>query len=272
MPGKICNNNNICVDAEYITTTWTVDQVQQVLTLSAVYAPYKIARIVRKRTFDTYQIVYHYDYFRQLITFLTTPRSKVICGNTEIPASFISTVWTCEQLSTAISLLLQGYGYETVARRVKKRTADVKAIRDHLSYFIDLLDQVKNYIQMFQGLLIYNAPDGRTFESQFEVPGVWTMDSLCACQNNQLCHDYIYKFHESNYLVVLYTYESYKGKIYTVDVFRGVAEWYGLANLIVIIALDTNPNIGVGLEQTQNPPVVTACKFNAIYQYITTSV
>jgi len=271
MPGKICKGDT-CVNADYITTTWTIDQVQQVLTLSAVYSPYRIARIVHKRTLDTYQIVYHYDYFKRLVDFLNTPRSKVVCGNTEIPASFISTVWTCEQLSTAISLLLQGYGYESVARKVKKRTADVKAIRDHLSYFIDLLDQLMGNLPQYQGILIYNAPDGKVFQSPFEVPGTWTVDSLCACDNNQQCHDYIYKFHTSNWLVVLYKVESHKGKLYTVDVFRGVVEWYGLANLIAIIALDTNPNIGVGMQEVQFPPQITACKFNPIYQYIVTSL
>ncbi len=75
MTGKVCYNG-VCVDAQYITTTWQVDQVEQVLTLSAVYAPYRIARIVKKRTYDTYQIVYHADYFRRLVNFLKTPRSK----------------------------------------------------------------------------------------------------------------------------------------------------------------------------------------------------
>ena len=146
MTGKVCYNN-VCVDAQYITTTWTVDQVQQVLTLSAVYAPYRIARIIHKRTYDTYQIVYHYDYFKKLIDFLTTPRSKVVCGNTEIPASFISTVWDCYELSTAVSLLLQGYSYIYVARRIHKRTADVKAIKDHIDYFEDLLDQLYQNVE-----------------------------------------------------------------------------------------------------------------------------
>jgi len=271
MPGKICKDD-VCVDADYITTSWTVDQVQQVLTLSAVYSPYRIARIVHKRTVDTYQIVYHYDYFKRLVDFLNTPRSKVVCGNTEIPASFISTVWTCEQLSTAISLLLQGYGYESVARKVRKRTADVKAIRDHLSYFVNLLDQVKNYLSQFQGLLIYNSPLGKSYESNFEVPGVWTVDGLCKCQNDPICYNYVYKFHTNNWLTVIYKLESHKGKLYQVDIFRGVSEWYGLANLIAIIALDVNHEVGVGLQEVNLPFQVTACNFNSYYQYIVTSV
>ena len=272
MPGRVCKGD-VCTDADYITTTWDYDQVQQVLTLSAVYSPYKIARIVHKRTYDVYQIVYHYDYFRKLLAFLNTPRSKVICNNVEIPASYISTVWTCEQLSTAISLLLQGYGYETVARRVRKRTADVKAIRDHLQYFLDILDQVRGYMSNFQGIIIYNSPDGKTYESPFEVPGIWTVDSLCKCTNDATCNNYIMKYHTTNWLLVIYKFESHKGKIYQVDVFRNVVEWYGLANLLAIIALDTNHELGVGLQETTyNPPAVTACRFDPFYKYIVTSV
>jgi hypothetical protein len=121
------------------------------------------------------------------------------------------------------------------------------------------------------GLLIYNSPDGKTFESPFEVPGIWTVDGLCLCQNNQTCNDYVMKFHTNNYLLVIYEFESHKGKIYTVDIFRGVCEWYGLANILAIVALETNPEVGVGLQEVNLNPQVTACKFNAYYQYISTS-
>ncbi len=193
MTGKVCKDN-ICVDAEYITTTWTVDQVRQVLTLSGAYAPYRIARIIHKRTFDTYQIVYHYDYFQRIVNFLNTPRSKVVCGNTEIPASFISTVWDCHELSTAVSLLLQGYSYTSVARRLHKRTADVKAIRDHLDYFEDILDQLFQNVEGYPGI-IRHTYEGVQYEAPFEVPGEWTLSGLCQCYANPECYSYIMKYH-----------------------------------------------------------------------------
>lgn len=266
MPGKVCYNG-VCVEANYITTTWTVDQVQQVLTLSAVYSPYRIARIVHKRTFDTYQIVYHYNYFRQLITFLTTPRSKIICGNTEIPASFISTVWDCHDLSTAISLLLQGYGYQSVARRIHKRTADVKAIRDHIDYFIDLLDQLYQNIQGYPGILKHTY-QGIEFDAPFEVPGEWTVKGLCQCERDNKCYDYVKKYHRSNYLIVLYEYESRDGKLIAKDLFRGVVEWYGVANIIGQIAEFLNPNIKIGFTATSEDITVDVCYIDGIFGYV----
>jgi len=265
MPGKVCYND-ICIDANYITTTWTVDQIQQVLTLSAVYSPYRIARIVHKRTYDTYQIVYHYDYFKRLITFLTTPRAKVVCGNTEIPASFISTTWDCYDLSTAIGLLLQGYGYESVARKVHKRTADVKAIRDHLDYFIDLLDQLYQNVQ-YPGILKHNY-NGVDFDAPFEVPGEWTIRGLCQCERNAVCYDYIKKYHRSNYLVVIYEYESRDGKLIAKDLFRGVVEWYGVANIIGQIAEFLNPNVKIGFTATDNDVTVDVCNVDSVFGYI----
>jgi len=266
MPGKICYNN-VCVEANYITTTWNLDQVEQVITLSAVYSPYKIARIVHKRTYDTYQIVYHESYFKKLINFLKTPRSKVVCGNVEIPASFISTIWDCYELSTAVSLLLQGYGYESVARKVHKRTADVKAIRDHIDYFIDLLDQLYGNIQAYPGIIRHDYM-GLTAEAPFEVPGEWTIEGLCKCESNQQCYNYITKYHRSNWLVVLYLYESRDGKLIAFDVFRGVVEWYGVANIIGQIAHMLNPDIYMGFSQTDLPVTVDVCKVNEVFGYI----
>lgn len=266
MPGKVCYND-ICVEANYITTTWTVDQVQQVLTLSAVYSPYRIARIVRKRTYDTYQIVYHYGYFKNLITFLTTPRSKVVCGNTEIPASFISTVWDCYDLSTAINLLLQGYGYQSVARRVRKRTADVKAIRDHIDYFIDLLDQIYQNVQGYPGILKHEY-NGVEFDAPFEVPGEWTVKGLCQCEHDNKCYDYVKKYHRSNYLIVLYEYESRDGKLIAKDLFRGITEWYGVANIIGQIAEYINPNIKIGFTATNEDITIDVCYIDAVFAHI----
>jgi len=266
MAGKVCYND-VCVDADYITTTWNLDQVEQVLTLSAVYSPYRIARIVRKRTYDTYQIVYHYDYFKRLVTFLKTPRSKVVCGNTEIPASFISTVWDCYELSTAISLLLQGYGYERVARIVRKRTADVKAIRDHIDYFIDLLDQLYANVQGYPGILKHTYM-GIEATAPFEVPGEWTIKGLCECESKQQCYDYVKKFHRSNYLVVLYLYESRDGKLIAKDLFRGVVEWYGVANIIGQIAQTLNPDIKVGFTATDQDITVDVCRVDEVFGYI----
>jgi hypothetical protein len=265
MTGKICHNN-ICVDAQYITTTWSVDQVEQVLTLSAVYAPYRIARIVKKRTYDTYQIVYHADYFRKLVTFLKTPRSKIVCGNTEIPASFISTIWDCTELGTAVSLLLQGYSYNYVARRVHKRTADVKSIRDHLSYFIDILDQLYQNVEGYPGIITH-VYEGVQYEAPFEVPGIWTLSGLCNCYYNNECYSYVMKYHRSNWLVVIYLYESRDGKLVTYDVFRGVSEWWGVTDLIGQIA-QTVGNFSVGFTQTDLKPTIDVCKVDDIIKSI----
>jgi len=263
MPGKVCKGD-ICVDANYITTTWTVDQVQQVLTLSAVYSPYKIARIVHKRTFDTYQIVYHYGYFKDLITFLTTPRSKVVCGNTEIPASFISTVWDCYELSTAVSLLLQGYSYTYVARKVRKRTADVKAIRDHLDYFEDLLDQLYGNIEAYPGV-IKHTYQGIEFDAPFEVPGEWTTEGLCKCEQNDQCFNYVMKYHKTNWLIALYYYESRDGKQVSYDIYRGIVRWYGVARLIGDIANYLNENVKAGYEQTDKDITLDVCDIDTVF-------
>ena len=265
MTGKVCYNN-VCVDAQYITTTWTVDQVQQVLTLSAVYAPYRIARIIHKRTYDTYQIVYHYDYFKKLIDFLTTPRSKVVCGNTEIPASFISTVWDCYELSTAVSLLLQGYSYTYVDRRIHKRTADVKAIKDHIDYFEDLLDQLYQNVEGYPGI-IRHTYEGVQYEAPFEVPGEWTLEGLCKCYQNNDCYSYVMKYHRTNWLIVIYVYESRAGKLVTYDVFRGVVEWWGVTDLIGQIAQSVG-NFAIGFTQTDLKPTVDVCKVDDVIKSI----
>jgi len=260
MPGKVCHGD-VCVEAKYITTTWTTDQVQQVLTLSAVYSPYRIARIIHKRTYDVYQVVYHYDYFKKLVTFLTTPRSKVVCGNTEIPASFISTVWDCHDLSTAVSLLLQGYGYERVARIVHKRTADVKAIRDHIDYFEDLLEQLFTNVQGYPGIIRHTYA-GYTAEAPFEVPGEWTVSGLCKCYQNKDCYDYVMKYHRDNVLIVLYYYESRDGKLVAYDLLRGVVEWYGIARIIGDIAQFINSRIYMGYQFTDLKPTIDTCRID----------
>jgi len=262
MTGKVCKGD-VCVEANYITTTWSVDQVEQVLTLSAVYSPYKIARIVHKRTYDTYQIVYHASYFKDLVIFLNTPRSKVKCGDVEIPASFISTIWDCHELATAISLLLQGYSYERVARIIHKRTADVKAVKDHLSYFEDLLDQLYGSIQAYPGV-IKHTYNGIEFDAPFEVPGEWTTEGLCRCEQNDQCFNYIMKYHRSNWLIALYYYESRYGKLVAYDLYRGVARWYGIARLIGDIANFINENVKAGYEETDKDPTIDDCNINAI--------
>jgi hypothetical protein len=185
----------------------------------------------------------------------------VVCGNTEIPASFISTIWDCNELSTAVSLLLQGYSYTTVARRVHKRTADVKAIKDHIDYFIDLLDQLYQYTQGYPGI-IQHTYRSVTFEEPFEVPGLWTIEGLCKCYSNQECYQYVMKYHQSNYLVVLYYYESRYGKLVAYDIFRGVVEWYGVARLIGDIAQFINPNIYLGYTATDMNPTVDICNLD----------
>lgn len=262
MPGRLCNEKtNVCIDVNYITTTWTVEQVEQVITLSAVYPPYRIARIVHKRTYDTYQIVYHEDYFRRMIKFLTTPSAKVTCGNVEITANFISTNWDCETLANTIKLLLEGYSYQTVARRVHKRTADVKAIRDHLDYFIDILKQLRDAMPELPGILYYEDPAGVEHRSPFEVPGEWTVNELCQCYLNQTCQDYIMAFHKTNYLVVAYCYESKRGKVVTYDVAREIVEFYGLAGLII----NFNEDLIFGIEEVDLPSTATPCDIDKIW-------
>jgi hypothetical protein len=191
----------------------------------------------------------------------------VVCGNTEIPASFISTTWDCYDLSTAISLLLQGYGYETVARKVHKRTADVKAIRDHLSYFIDLIDQLYQNIQGYPGILKHTY-QGVMFDAPFEIPGEWTVKGLCECERNDRCYEYAKKYHRSNYLVVIYEFESRDGKLIAKDLFRGVVEWYGVANIIGQIAQFLNPDIKVGFTATDEDVTVDVCNIDSIFGHI----
>ncbi len=167
MPGEICYRNN-CLPVSFLTTRWTVDQVQQVLNLFYIgYSPYRIARTVHRRTVDVYQIIYHRQEVIQVINFLTVPHGVVRCNYVEETVLYLSTTWTCEQLVEAYDLLNKGYSAYAVSHMIHKRYADIIAIRNHMDYFREVIISIP---KKKPGILRYG---------QYEVDLVCQANTMC---------------------------------------------------------------------------------------------
>ena len=265
MPGEICYRNN-CLPVDFLTTKWTVDQVQQVLNLFyAGYSPYKIARTVHRRTVDVYQIVYHRGQVQQVIEFLTTHHGIVKCGYVEESVLYISTTWDCRQLIEAYILLNEGYSAYSVARRLHKRTADVVAIRNHIDYFGQVVNDI---YKKKPGLLKYGG-----YAVDFALPGEYTVQEVCQMFRNNdpllmlwlSSDDPDAKFE----LMVVY----YNNGVYSVDLFRGCVLTSDLVRLVATVIESMLPvNVGVmGVDEYQCALKYDFCDFEYIIDSITSS-
>ena len=262
MSGEICYGNN-CLPVNFLTTRWTVDQVQQVLNLfNAGYSPYKIARLVHRRTVDVYQIIYHRQEVVQIITFLTTPHGRVVCGVVEESVLYISTTWNCQTLFKAYELLSKGYSAYAVSRIVHKRYADVIAIRNHMEYFHQVLVDL---MKKKPGVLKYDG-----YSVEFGLPGEYTVDQVCQML---ISGDPLLKLWLTSddldakwQLVVVYVVNG----VYSFDLYRGCVLTYDLAHLLAEVLYDLIPAV-VGaspVPESQCIHMNTFCDFEYLVNMI----
>jgi len=260
--GQICYGNN-CLPVDFLTTKWSVDQVQQVLNLYyAGYSPYKIARTVHRRTVDVYQIVYHRNEVQQIITFLTTPHGRVVCHYVEETVLYISTTWDCSTLIEAYNLLSEGYSAYSVARIVHKRYADVIAIRDHMNYFRQVINDI---FKKKPGILRYGQ-----YEVDFALPGEYDVYQVCDMLRNgdpllQLwltSDDPDAKWQ----LMVVYTPNG----VYSIDLFRGCVLTSDLARLFANVIESMLP-VEVGIMEIPENECVLRYDF-CDFDYVLNSV
>ena len=262
MPGEVCYRNN-CLPVSFLTTRWSVDQVQQVLNLFyAGYSPYKIARMVHRRTVDVYQIVYHRQEIQQIIEFLTTPHGVVRCKYVEETVLYISTTWDCRTLIEAYILLSEGYSAYYVARMVHKRYADVIAIRNHMDYFKQVIDDI---YKKKPGILRYGQ-----YEVDFALPGEYDVYQVCDMLRNgdpllQLwltSDDPDAKWQ----LMVVYTPNG----VYSIDLFRGCVLTSDLARLFANVIESMLP-VEVGIMEIPENECVLRYDF-CDFDYVLNSV
>jgi hypothetical protein len=262
LPGEICYRNN-CLPVSFLTTRWTVDQVQQVLNLFyAGYSPYKISRVVHRRTVDVYQIVYHRSEVQQVIGFLTTPHGVVRCGNVEESVLYISTTWNCNQLIEAYVLLSEGYSAYSVARKLHKRTADVVAIRNHMDYFQQVITDI---YKKKPGILRYGQ-----YEVNFALPGEYDVNQVCQMLRNgdPLLTLWLTSDDEDAkyYLMVVYIVNG----VYSIDLFRGCVLTLDLATLIAVVVESTLP-VAVGVMKIEPNECILKYDF-CDFEYIINSI
>jgi len=265
LPGEICYRNN-CLPVSFLTTRWTVDQVRQVLNLYyAGYSPYKIARTVHRRTVDVYQIVYHRQEVQQIIEFLTTPYGVVKCGIIEESVLYISTTWDCRTLMEAYILLSEGYSAYYVARTVHKRTADVIAIRNHMDYFRQVINDI---YKKKPGILRYNE-----YYVDFALPGDYTVQQVCEMlrNNDPLLQLWLTSDDPDSKpkLVVVFT----RGGVSSIDLFRGCVLTDDLSRLLANVLTSFIPVL-VGISDV-NPEdcksIVDFCDFDWLVNSIISS-
>jgi hypothetical protein len=247
----------------FLTTKWTVEQIQQVLNLFyAGYSPYRIARTVHRRTVDVYQIVYHRAEIQQIIQFLTTPHGVVRCGIVEETVLYISTTWDCRTLIEAYNLLNEGYSAYTVSRMVHKRYADVIAIRNHMDYFHQVIIDI---YKKKPGILRYNE-----YEVDFALPGEYTVQEVCNMLRNNdpllmlwlTSDDPDAKWQ----LTVVYTLNG----VYSIDLFRGCILTYDLVRLFANVIESMLP-VEVGVMEIQESECVLKYDY-CDFEYILNSV
>ena len=265
LPGEICYNNN-CLPVSFLTTRWSVDQIQQVLNLFYVgYSPYRIARTVHRRTVDVYQIIYHRAEVQQIVEFLTVPHGVVRCNYVEETVLYISTTWTCEQLVNAYDLLSKGYSAYSVSHMLHKRYADIIAIRNHLDYFRQVIVDI---MKKKPGVLRYGQ-----YEVDFALPGEYTVDEVCRMlrSNDPLLKLWLTSDDlDAKYqLMVVYTLNG----IYSIDLFRGCVLTYDLVRLLANVIESMLPVEVGAMEINENECILKYdyCDFEYIINSIMSS-
>ena len=252
LPGEICYGNS-CLPVQFLTTKWTVDQVQQVLNLYYIgYSPYKIARTVHRRTVDVYQIIYHRQEVQQVIEFLTVPHGVIKCNYVEETVLYISTTWSCEQLTRAYDLLNKGYSAYAVARIIHKRYADVIAIRNHIDYFKQVIIDI---MKKKPGILKYNE-----YEIDFALPGYYSIQELCQMyrSNDPLLQLWLTSDDPDakTHLMVVYI----PNPPYNIDLFRGCVLTYDMARLLSAV-LESMLWVQIGIAEISPQECITVYNF-----------
>ena len=269
MAGEICYGKN-CLPVQFLTTRWTVDQVQQVLNLFyAGYSPYKIARTVHRRTVDVYQIIYHRQEVQQVIEFLTTPHGIVYCNYGGFPIEetvmYISTRWGCRDLIRAYVMLSEGYSAYYVARTIHKRYADVIAIRNHMEYFHEVINRI--YKQK-PGILRYGQ-----YYVDFALPGDFTVQQVCQMLRDK--DPLLMLWLNSDdpnakpELVVIFT----RGGVSSIDLFRGCVLTDDLARLIATVIMSIIPvEVGISdISPEECGSIVDFCDFEWLINAVVSS-
>ena len=228
MVGRICKGDK-CIEVNWLTTTWTVEQVQEVLNLfSQGYSPYKISRIVHRRMVDVYQLIYHREEAKAIIEELTIPKNYVIFNNIRIPVKYISTRWTANEVAEVLNLSEQGYSPYMISRIVHRRMVDVYQIVYHKDYFNDILRQLTEF---GNGVLCDSY--GQCI-SEFDLAGNWTTEKLCEMENNNEPIIQWFDEHTKHYWLTVVYKPFGKRSPELVDIFRAVFRFRGEADLFCI--------------------------------------
>lgn len=266
MPGEICYKGK-CLPVNFLTTRWSVDQVQQVLNLFYIgYSPYKIARTVHRRTIDVYQIVYHRTEVQQVIEFLTTPSGIVYCNEggfaVEESVLYISTKWSCRDLVIAYDLLQRGNSAYYVARTLHKRYADVIAIRNHMDYFREVIIGI---LKKKPGLLKYGE-----YKVDFALPGEYDVSEVCQMlrSNDPLLTLWLTSDDPDAkwQLMVVYSING----VYSIDLFRGCVLTFDLVRLFANVIESMLP-VSVGSMEINENECVSKYDF-CDFEYVLNSI
>jgi hypothetical protein len=193
------------------------------------------------------------------------PHGVVRCGFIEESVLYISTTWDCRQLIEAYILLNEGYSAYSIARRLHKRTADVIAIRNHMDYFEQVINDI---YKKKPGVLKYGE-----YTVEFALPGEYTVQEVCQMMRN---NDPLLMLWLSSddpdakwQLMVVY----YNNGVYTFDIFRGCILTFDLARLIATVVESMIP-VTVGameIEESQCLLKYDFCDFEYVINAIISS-
>jgi hypothetical protein len=158
-------------------------------------------------------------------------------------------------LIEAYVLLSEGYSAYYVSRTVHKRYADVIAIRNHMDYFRQVINDI---YKKKPGILRYNE-----YYVDFALPGDYTVQEVCQMMRNRdpmlelwLTSD---DLDAKPKLMVVFTI----GGVYSIDLFRGCVLTFDLITLFAMVIESLIP-VDVGIMEI--PPeecisVIDFCDF-----------